>query len=83
MARPMKELRDAGNVWADHILENTKAYIMSFLYIFGTVVSGYPIASAVAIGAGLVAPWAFYLGKYIILMMHGVVHSFENINILL
>eukprot|EP00978_Attheya_sp_CCMP212_P016647 scaffold43793_cov58-Attheya_sp.AAC.2 len=70
MARPLKELREAGDVWADHILENAKAYIMSFLYIFGTVVSGYPIASAVAMGAGLVAPWAFYLVRIIDAMIY-------------
>jgi hypothetical protein len=47
------ELRQAGDVWSDHILENAKAYIMAFVYIFATVVSGYPLAFAIAYGAGL------------------------------
>ncbi|KAL7566060.1 hypothetical protein ACA910_009847 [Epithemia clementina (nom. ined.)] len=46
------ELRKAGDLWADHILENTRAYIMTFVYIFVTVISGYPLAYAIAYGAG-------------------------------
>lgn len=48
-----ESLRVAGNVWAQHILENVKAYIMTIMYIIGTVVSGYPLASGIAIGSGL------------------------------
>jgi len=47
------ELRHAGDIWAEHVLENAKAYCMSFLYIFGTVISGYPLFSGIASGAGL------------------------------
>ena len=47
------ELRAAGNLWADHILENVRAYIMSFVYIFVTVVSGYPLVSGIAYACGL------------------------------
>lgn len=47
-----KDLRQAGDVWSEHILENAKAYIMSFLYIFVTLVSGYPIMYALAHAAG-------------------------------
>jgi hypothetical protein len=48
-----KYLRAAGNVWSNHILENAKAYILSIIYIIGTVVSGYPLANGVAAAAGL------------------------------
>ena len=47
------ELRKAGDVWADHVLENTRAYMMTFVYIFVTVISGYPLAYAIARAAGL------------------------------
>ena len=48
-----RELRAAGDLWAEHILENAKAYIMTFVYIFVTVVSGFPLLRAIAYGAGL------------------------------
>ena len=48
-----QELRSAGDLWAEHILENAKAYIMSFIYIFGTVISGYPLVSGIAMACGL------------------------------
>lgn len=47
------ELRVAGDVWAEHILENAKAYIMTAIYIFGTVIAGYPLFVAIAYGAGM------------------------------
>ena len=43
-----KELRQAGDLWADHILENARAYIMTFVYIFATVISGYPLVFVIA-----------------------------------
>lgn len=58
----VKELRAAGNLWADHILENAKAYIMTFFYIFATVVSGYPIVFGIAVAAGFdsSSDWAYF-----------------------
>ena len=47
------ELRKAGDVWADHVLENARAYMMTFVYIFVTVISGFPLAYAIAHAAGL------------------------------
>lgn len=47
------QLRAAGDIWSEHILENAKAYVMSFLYIMGTVISGYPLVSGIAIAAGM------------------------------
>ena len=57
------ELRMAGDLWAEHILENAKAYIMTFIYIFATVLSGFPLFRATAFFAGLNAAsdW-MYLG---------------------
>lgn len=62
-------LKAAGDLWAEHILENAKAYIMSFIYIFATVISGFPLLSAIAYGAGLDldSRWG-YLGKFVFLM---------------
>jgi hypothetical protein len=51
--RTETELREAGDVWADHVLENARAYIMTFIYIFSTVTSGYPVFYAMAYAAGL------------------------------
>jgi len=42
------ELREAGNLWAEHVLENAKAYIMTFVYIFATVISGNPLVYGIA-----------------------------------
>jgi len=64
-ARAEKELRDAGRVWANHILENARAYIMTFIYIVATVVSGYPIASGIAKAAGLTSSTALYFIRFI------------------
>ena len=57
------ELRNAGDLWAEHILENAKAYIMTFTYIFATVISGFPLFRAIAFFAGLstASDW-MYLG---------------------
>lgn len=72
------ELRAAGNVWADHILENAKAYIMTFIYIFVTVVSGFPLFHAVTYGAGLDSSsgWT-YLCKWcrVVYMLHAHVET--------
>ena len=48
-----EELRDAGDLWSEHILENAKAYIMSFIYIVVTVTIGFPLISGIAYAAGL------------------------------
>jgi hypothetical protein len=50
--RVEQELRQLGNLWSEHVLENARAYIMCFLYIFGTVTSGYPLAWGIAIASG-------------------------------
>ena len=57
-----KELRIAGDIWANHILEVARAYCLTIIYIFVTVITGYPLFYAIAYGAGLneSSPW-FYL----------------------
>ena len=60
--RTEKELRATGDLWAEHILENVRAYIMTFVYIFATVISGYPLAYGIAHAAGLdsSSDWAYF-----------------------
>ena len=54
------ELRQAGHLWSDHVLENARAYIMTFLYVFGTVTSGYPLAYAIATAfGGVTSNWKY------------------------
>jgi hypothetical protein len=60
-----EELRGAGNLWSEHILENVKAYIMSFVYVVVTVTSGYPVLSGVAKASGLTgAEWVFFIIRF-------------------
>lgn len=57
-------LRKQGNDWANHVLENVRAYMMTFVYIFVTVTIGYPLCYGVSVAAGLdpASNW-MYLGK--------------------
>ena len=58
-----KETRRLGDIWSEHILENAKAYIMSFIYIVVTVTVGYPFITLISIVAGLDSiSNIFYLG---------------------
>ena len=57
------ELRQAGDVWSEHVLENARAYIFTFLYVVGTVTAGYPLVTGIAVAAGLDVGWAFYICK--------------------
>jgi len=43
----LSNLYDLGNLWSDHILEQARAYIMCFIYVFGTVTSGWPLISLI------------------------------------
>jgi hypothetical protein len=65
--RTERDLRAAGDLWADHVLENAKAYIMSIVYILGTVISGYPLFHGIAyfaLGMDLSASGWKYLSTY-------------------
>jgi len=66
-----RELRAAGDLWADHILENAKAYIMSFMYVFGTVISGFPLISGLAKAFGLTGAEGFF---YIIRFLDAAIY---------
>ena len=59
----LRQLNESGRVWADHILENARAYIMSFVYIFVTVITGYPLAYAIFYAAGMNADsdWVYLI----------------------
>lgn len=60
-----QELKAAGDLWADHVLENARAYIMSFIYVVGTVTSGFPLVTGLATAAGLaIGHWAFYITRF-------------------
>ncbi len=61
-----KELRTSGNVWAEHVLENVKAYVITFLYVFGTVISGYPLFLAIAHFIGIPSDFGLmYLFRFL------------------
>eukprot|EP00546_Thalassionema_frauenfeldii_P018867 CAMPEP_0178900374 /NCGR_PEP_ID=MMETSP0786-20121207/3439_1 /TAXON_ID=186022 /ORGANISM="Thalassionema frauenfeldii, Strain CCMP 1798" /LENGTH=1338 /DNA_ID=CAMNT_0020571373 /DNA_START=537 /DNA_END=4554 /DNA_ORIENTATION=+ len=55
------ELRKAGDLWAEHILENARAYIITIIYIFLTVISGYPLIYGIAVLCGFVSSDWIYL----------------------
>lgn len=42
------DLKAVGQLWADHVLENARAYILSFFYIVGTVTTGFPLVTGIA-----------------------------------
>lgn len=48
MKRTERELRDMGTIWAKHVLEQAKAYIWCFIYVFLTVTTGWPLARAIS-----------------------------------
>jgi len=58
-----RSLRDAGRLWSDHVLENARAYVMSFIYIMVTVTSGFPIVTGLAKVSGLDTERTFYITR--------------------
>ena len=61
-----RELRSAGDLWAEHVLENARAYIMSFLYVVGTVTSGFALVGGLAHAFGLTgSEGAFYIIRFL------------------
>ena len=50
-------MRVAGDLWAEHILENARAYIMTFVYISTTIVSRFPLAYVIAHAVGMSKCW--------------------------
>jgi hypothetical protein len=64
LAEPEIDLRDAGKLWSDHVLENARALIMSFVYIVATVTAGYPLITGITIACGVTAKNVFYASTY-------------------
>lgn len=58
-----KALRERGRIWSDHILENARALIVTFLYIIVTVTIGYPLITGLSVAAGLDNGSVFYFSK--------------------
>ena len=48
-----------------HVLEGVNAWVLSAIYIVGTVTAGYPLVTGVATVAGLSVAWAFYLTRFV------------------
>lgn len=44
-----KKLRKLGKYWSQHVLEGVHSWILVFCYILGTVISGYPLVSGIAV----------------------------------
>ena len=44
-----KKLRDLGAHWSQHVLEGVYSWILVLIYIFATVISGYPLVSGIAV----------------------------------
>ena len=65
MNQTERELRESGHIWANHVLENARAYVLSFIYVVATVVSGYPVASGIAVGTGVKSESIMYLLRFV------------------
>ncbi len=65
LLRTEADLRAAGDVWSEHILENAKAYIMTFIYIVVTVTIGYPLVSGIAEAVGLKDERYYYITRFL------------------
>ena len=48
MMKTEQELRKMGALWSKHVLEQAKAYVWCFIYIFVTVTTGWPLARAIS-----------------------------------
>ena len=57
----LRNLRELGTLWADHILEQTRAHIMCFIYIIATVTSGWPLVSALGSAFGVDESFSYIL----------------------
>jgi hypothetical protein len=60
-----KTLRKAGKLWANHVLETARAYLLSILYIVATVTSGYPLVSGLASVAGYGSDDILYVLRFL------------------
>lgn len=66
LTNTMRELRAQGDTWSEHVLENAKAYMMSFIYIVFTVTTGWPLFSGIGDAAGAARyEWLVYLLRFL------------------
>lgn len=65
-----QSLRDAGKLWSNHVLENARAYVMSFTYIIVTVTIGYPIVTGIAASCGLIMKETLYITRFFDAMIY-------------
>lgn len=63
MTQVQSTLHQIGDLWADHILENARAYVMCFIYIFVTVTSGFPLVYAITQWAK--TPGTAYIARFL------------------
>ena len=66
-------LRHLGNLWGDHILEGARAYILSFIYIFATVTSGWPLMRLICHSFGAAEGGAF---RYFFQLLDACIYFF-------
>lgn len=59
-----ENLRNRGKIWSDHILENARALIFTFVYIVVTVTIGYPLITWLSMAGGLDNGSVFYFSKF-------------------
>lgn len=59
-----QSLRDAGIRWSNHVVENARAYVMSFTYIIVTVTIEYPIVTGIAASCGLIMEGGLYITRF-------------------
>lgn len=64
-SRTEKDLIETGNMWANHVLENVKAVILSFLYVVGTVTAGYPLITGILTAFGATHSSYFYVARFL------------------
>jgi len=57
------DLRNQGDIWANHVLENAKAYIMSIMYILVTVIGGKALFSGLYCFLGINSEVLFWLSR--------------------
>ena len=61
-----QKLRSQGSEWAKHVLEVAKAHVLSFAYIFITVITGYPLFYLVYLTFGYESDNLFICCKFVL-----------------
>ena len=65
-----RDLRRQGKIWANHVLENVKAYILSIIYVLVTVIGGYPIFFFIYWISGIDVEGFFWLSRVLDAMVY-------------